>query len=467
MSDSEKKENLIAFPSLEKGSLKAIESHVFLEGNWPDKNWWEQFGSSALNDWIETSFLQNPSLIAVQRRLEEAKQAAQVYRAALMPTLYFDADDNYHYFGKTDFYRLLNPSLPRHGYQVDLSLAFNYEFDFWNKNRNLFKAALGAMKSQEAEVEQAKLILSTSLAQSYFALLKSFEKKALYEALYLVRLARFNLQTSLEKSSLVSKLPPLLNDEEVKAAKQLVLAAEDEIEVTCHLINILMGKGPYEELETEKVLKQAPKQIPLPGDLSIDLLSRRPDLMAQIWKADSLAAQVGAARADFFPNINLAAFAGLSGSLWNTLFQQSAKSFGYDPTISLPIYTAGSIRANIEAKKSAFDQAVFEYNNLLLQSAQEVADLLSNVRTVYRQKEQQTEIVQDAKARLELTCLRKESGLDSAFAVFDFEEELIQKQITDIEYIYHQYAFLVRLIKALGGGFNAEHIPIAKDKPHE
>lgn len=463
MSDSDKKENLASSPSLEKSHKEGIDSDVFASGAWPDKDWWTFFESPVLSQWIRDAFVKNPSLQSLESSIEQARQAAALSRSKLMPTLYFDARDNYAYFSRHELVHLYNPSLPISGYEADLSLAFNYEFDFWNKNRNMFRAALGELKAKIAEYYQAELILSTSLAQSYFALLTTLQKKELYQDLLAVRKKRLALQFKMQEGAIFDAFPPLLGDEGVKEAEQFAAQMEDEIKLETHQINILMGRGPDEDLYLENITQNPPKQIPLPKDLSANLLARRPDLMAQIWRAEAFASQVSAAKADFFPNINLAAFGGFKSVAWSNLFQNSSHTVGYSPAISLPIFTAGAIKANVRTKKAAFDQAIFEYNNLLLVSAQEVADALSQVQTVYKQKDLQTEVVLDAAKRLELTLLRVEGRLDSEFSVLDFKEALIDKKIKEADLTYLQYAFVIKLMKSLGGGYLSSDVPISKE----
>ena len=462
MSDSDKKENLATSPSLEKSQKESVDSNIFAAGSWPDKDWWIFFDSPRLSEWINEAFDKNPSLQSLEYSIEQARQVAVVSRSKLMPTLYFDARDNYSYFSQHELVHLYNPSLPISGYEVDLSLAFNYEFDFWNKNRNLFRAAIGELKAKTAEYYQAELIVSTSLAQAYFALLTTIQKKELYQDLVNVRKKRLELQIKMQEGAIFDAFPPLLGDEGVKETQQLVAEMEDEIRIETHQINILIGRGPDEDLCLENFSKNPPKQIPIPQDLSSNLLARRPDLMAQIWRAEALASEVSAAKADFFPNINLAAFGGFKSIAWNNLFQNSSHTVGYSPAISLPIFTAGAIKANVRTKKAAFDKAIFEYNNLLLVSAAEVADALSQVQTAYRQKELQTQVVFDATKRLELTLLRQMGRLDSEFSVLDYEEALIEKKIKEVDFTYLQYAFVVKLMKSLGGGYLSSEVPISK-----
>ena len=463
MSKSEKKEHLAAASSLTKSQQIALESGVFSKGDFPDQDWWNAFKSPVLTKWIEEALSNNPNLRSVESQIQQAREVSLVARAKLMPTLYFDSQDNYRYLSENGFTHLLNPSLPLNGSEIDLSLAFNYEFDFWNKNRNMFRAAVGDLKAKEAEYKQTELILSSSLAQSYFALLTTIKKKELYTALVSIRQQRFDLQIDLLNGALYSAFPPLLGEEEVNEAEQKVLAMQDEINIQSHLINILMGKGPDEDLFLEGLDLNPPHQFPIPENLSLGLLSRRPDLMAQIWKAESLASEVGAAKADYFPNINLAAFAGILSLSLSNLFDSHSKTVGYLPALSLPIFTAGSIKANIRAKKAAFDRAIFEYNELLLVSAQEVADLLSQVKTVYKQKDLQVQVVEYSKKRLDLTVLRQQGGLDSQFDFLNFEEKLVEKKLKEVEFTYLQFAFLIKLIKALGGGYLFSEIPISSE----
>ena len=338
-----------------------------------------------------------------------------------------------------------------------MTLSFTYEFDFWGKNRHLFNSALGEMKAQEAEAAQVDLITSTSVAQAYFALKTNLLRNDLYEELFEVRNAIFKLQKLLLSKALLSKLPPLLSEEQLLEAEKLVFNIKEEVQTDRHLLNILLGRGPDAPLEIDESLPPLSKTLKLPENLSIDLLARRPDLMAQIWRVESLAHEVGAAKADFYPDINLTAFLGLESIAYHLLLKSHSKNAGLQPAIHLPIFTAGAIRANIRAKKAQFDEAVFAYNDLLLQSAKEVADLLVFTQSVFAQKEDQEQIVQASFDRYELTKLRVEKGLDDMLQQYYKREELILKQLDNVSLLYSQYLATVRLIKALGGGYQSEY----------
>jgi NodT family efflux transporter outer membrane factor (OMF) lipoprotein len=451
------RENLISPPSLETCIDQSLNSGFFTVGHWPKERWWETFGSAELNHLITEAIEQNPTIHSVEERVEFARQSAKVARSRLFPLIFFDANESWEYLSHNGLYRALNPEIPLNANLVDLTLSFSYEFDFWGKNKHLFKAALGEEKAREAEAASVQLIIAASLAQAFFALKTNLMRKELYEELYQVRKEILNLQNLLQDKALLSKLPPLFSQENLLEAEKLVQNIREEVESNKHLINILVGRGPDAPLNLQAQLPQTLQVFSIPDNLSLNLLSRRPDLMAQIWRVEALAHEVGAAKADFYPNINLKTFIGLESVLYRLLLKPQSKTAGLQPAIHLPLFTAGAIRANIRAKKALFDEAVFTYNNLILRSASEVADLLVLAQSIFQQKLDQDQIIQAAQARYHLTAHRQLSGLDNALSSYFVKEELILKQLDNATLLYSQYLAAVKLFKALGGGYQSEY----------
>jgi NodT family efflux transporter outer membrane factor (OMF) lipoprotein len=453
----EQTENLLVPPSIETSVERSVDSGFFSIGDWPDKKWWEIFNSAELNSLITEAIMQNPTIKSIEKRVEFARQEAKVVRSQLFPLLFFDANQSWEYVSHNGILRALNSKVPLNESLVDLTLSFKYEFDFWGKNRHLFNAALGKSKAEEAEASDVELIATTAVATAYFALKTNLIRQRLYQQLYQVRNQIFNLQNLLQNKALLSMLEPLLSEETLLEAEKLVFSIDEEVETDRHLINILVGRGPDVPLDIAVEMLPTPEILSIPDNLSLDLLSRRPDLMAQIWRVEALAHEVGAAKADFYPNINLTAFIGLETVVYRLLFRSHSKEAGLQPALHLPIFTAGSIRANIRAKKALFDEAVFEYNNLILNSAAEVADLLVLAQSIFRQKSDQDLIIEAATARYDLTSLRYRSGLDSLLSQYFVQEELILKQLDNVLLLYSQYLAAIKLTKALGGGYQSEY----------
>lgn len=453
LSQKEICQDVIPIPSIEKSIDIASCESTFNKGNWPRKNWWKQYKSPELNRLVKEALEQNPTIQAIRQRVDWAKNESIISRSTLYPFVFFNASDIWQYLSKNGVYRALNPTIPLNSHDVDLSLGFNYEFDFWSKYRNMYEAALGRERAAIAEAAEVELIISTALAQAYFAFKANLLRQKLYQELYFIRKKYFCLQTEMLKNALYSKLVPLLSEEDVFEAKQWLLDINQKIVVSKHVVNVLAGKGPDASLAHGPPLPNLPKTMTIPKDISAGLISRRPDLQAQIWKLEALAKEVGVAKADFFPNINLKGLMGLEGFTWSDVFEWASRTIGLFPGLELPIYTAGRIGANVKGKRALFNEAVYEYNNLILQSFKQVADLLVIGNATYKEREKQLQIVQNASERYDLTKLKQRKGINSALVSYKVLEEKINKEIADVELLYQQYAVNISLIKALGGGY--------------
>ncbi len=453
MPKKEQTQNLLSPPSGTSLLEKNLKNSVFAVSDWPEEKWWEVFLSSELNELIEEALTNNPSIKAIEEKINFAKETSIIARSKLFPLIYFNAVDNWQYLSSNGLYKTLNPSIPRPGNLIDLSLSFTYEFDFWGKYRNIFQAAIGREKAEEAEAAEVKLIVTTALARVYFALKTNLLRESITERLLLVRKNLFNLTDLLQKKALFSKLPVWLSQENLDETKKELIFIKEEIEVNKHLINMLRGCGPDEFIFVSNTLANLPLKIELPENLFIDLLARRPDLMAAIWRVEAIAHEVGAAIADFFPNIDLTSFTGFESFHFSNLFKGSSFMSGILPALHLPIFTAGAIRANVRAKKALFEEAVYTYNNLILKSAEEVANTIVLVSSVFDREKIQQDIVTQASKRYELTKTLQFHGLNTAFETLQREEEFLQKRLEEIGLQYLQYASIIKLTKVLGGGY--------------
>lgn len=459
MSKQEQSAYLLPQISIEESLLSGMSRDVFHMGTWPKDDWWQEFQIDQLSAMIEAALEQNPSIQAAKERISMAASTSIISRSKLFPLITFNGSDQWELLSHHGLYRALNPSIGINNQQIDLSLSFNYEFDFWGKYRNLYQAALGKQKAQLAESKNVELIISTAIAQAYFALQALVTKKGLYQDLYELHRRDLNLAKSLNESSLSSLFYPLLLDQKLLAVIQQLDELDQEISVTKHLINILVGRSP--DFPIDASLELHPLSIPwvLPNTLQAELLSRRPDLIAQAWRISALAHEVGAAKAEFFPNVNLLAFVGLQSGSWEKLFELASKSLGLLPSIGLPIYTAGAIRAGVDKKTAEFQEQVFLYNALILRSFQEVSDLISLGKAIHSQYEEQSKIVTDALKRADLAFTNQANGLINLIELNAIADEWIVHKIQSINLAYDQYVIAIHLIKALGGGYLPQEAP--------
>ncbi len=432
---------------------EALSSGQFIEGGWPNANWREMYKDEHLNTLIQTAIQKNPNLMRTEARLKAAYQGALQKRARLFPEVDLDGDTNWQSFGQNSFFRSLGPAVPPVVNQIDLKLNFSYEFDFWGKNRSLFEAALGQAKAAEAERAQSILILTTSVAYTYFQ-----QQLALIELEILEKLEKNKeqLQTLVEARQLFAldnAIQQLDADRVVLDSQSMVIEAEQEIRLQTHKLKALTGVGQDAGWDSPSMVCSQELELALPKTLSLDLLSRRPDLMAQSWRVQAAAKEIGAAKADFYPNVNLLAFAGLESLKFSTFFERHSSMSAVTPAFHLPIFTAGRLKAQLMEKVAIFNEAVYGYNDLILQAAQEVADTVTIMIKLQELIETQAKTVETIRSKYNLTQQRFEHGIDTVLDLLLAENQLLKEQLTLIELHYSKKLSSIKLIQALGGGY--------------
>ena len=450
--------------SMDRTEERILSSSQFTLGQWPSREWWEIFNDAQLCDLIHTAIQNNPGLKKVQARLLYAEQEAKKVRASLFPHLGADYAENWQYFSKNGFVRDFYPvpsgiTLPSTVNQIDLSLNFFYEFDFWGRNRKMYKAAVGLAKSELAERIQAELTISTLVAFAYFELQTHRQQLDLYQ----------NSLTSWEKTStlineqniagVAGTISVLDASKEVLLARQQVSEAQNNCHIDEYVLKALLAKSPDETLEITSYPVIFNGQISLPEHLGADLLARRADLMAMIWRAEAASEEIGVAKTDFYPNINLRAFAGIESLQFPTLFSWSSRTGALQPAIHLPVFTAGKLKANLSSKIAKFNEAVESYNQGLFDATKEVATELSTLTSLYERLEMQSEVVDTRNKKQHLSHMRFTSGVDSYEKFLLAHQELLTEEIRKINLENYRLLSIVRLIKSLGGGYHCEETP--------
>lgn len=446
--------------SLDQSITSALSEEFFEEGGWPTEQWWEMFEDPQLNAILTLALKESPTLQSAWALVAKAEQEAKKEKAALFPKLGFDYEEQWQYFSKNGFVRSFYPlppgssmAIPPTDNQLDLSLNFNYEIDFFGRNRNLFKAALGRAKAEYAEAKQATLILTTLVVQTYIELqTKLLQQEVLTEQLK-ERRGLLELIASRHTQGLDPSLPVLEKEESLYTIEKALVQLDKEIVLDRHMLSVLAGASPDTNLAPEPMRALFKGRAALPADLSSDLLARRADLTAQIWRVEAAAKEIGAAKADFYPRVNLMAFAELESLAFNKLFHIGSRQGGLVPAIHLPIFTGGKLTANLKEKVAIFNAETYRYNELLLNAAKEVADsiaiLSKTVGTVDIQKKTLTSV----QKQYALQLSRCQKGIDNLLPVLEREDHLfIQRyQLLGLERDY--LLAILKMIKALGGGY--------------
>lgn len=443
---------------------RALGSSQFATGEWPSRQWWEIFEDPQLAGLIEKAIKESPSIKKVEATLVFAQQNAKKVRASLFPTLSGDYAETWQYFSKNgfvrDFYPIMNGvQVPAKINQIDLSLNFFYEFDFWGRNRKMYKAALGEAKAQLAERIQAELTLSTLVAFAYFELQSHRAELSLYQTIRDNWKTSYELILQKEVAGVSNRISVLDIAQEIYAAEEKISESQKNIEIDLYVLKTLTAQGPDGTLEVADVPLYFNKSLALPKHLGADLLARRADLMAMIWRAEAASKEIGVAKTDFYPNINLAAFAGLESLQFPSFFAWASKTGALQPAIHLPLFTGGKLSANLSSKIAKFNEAVQTYNEGLLEASKEVASEITTLYCLHDQVEMQSHLVGSRREKEALSLERFEQGIDDYFAFLLSRTERVSEEIHKVELQSLRLLSAVRLIKSLGGGYHAEEIP--------
>lgn len=442
----------------------ALAREFFAEGGWPTENWWEMFGDPQLNALIDDALRESPTLQKALAKVAEVEQEARKQRSLLFPEIDFDYEEQWQYFSKNGFVRSFFPvspnvAIPPKDNQLDLSLNFDYEIDFFGRIRNRYQSAIDQARAQRAEARQATLILTTLIAQTYIELQTKLAQREVLTERIEQRAMLFELTGSRNTFGIDAVSPVLAREQNVYTIEQQLTLLDKGIALDRHLLSVLIGAGPDENVAPQPLKAIFEQPFSLPINLSSDLLARRPDLTAQIWRVESAAREIGAAKADFYPRVNLMAFAELESLSFNKLLTISSKQGGLVPSVHLPIFTGGRLTANLKSKVALFNEETYRYNELLLTAAREVADQITTVTATFDALSEQIYILEAAEGQFDLQFQRYYHGVDNFLNVLEIQENLLSQRYFLFSYERDYLLASVALIKALGGGYSSAKLP--------
>ncbi|HEY4998347.1 MAG TPA: TolC family protein, partial [Usitatibacter sp.] len=200
------------------------------------------------------------------------------------------------------------------------------------------------------------------------------------------------------------------------------------------------------------------RAIAPPAAIPADLLGRRADVAAARWRVESAVSDVKVAKAQFYPNVNLAAFAGFSSIGLDQLVRAASAQYGAGPAIRLPIFDAGRLRANLRVKTADLDAAVESYNGALLEAVRDTADQIATFRSVERQRSEQSEARAASESAYDLATQRYRAGITNYLTVLTAETAVLNQRRQSTDLTARALDAQIELIRALGGAFAPREI---------
>ncbi|MGI4850296.1 MAG: efflux transporter outer membrane subunit [Janthinobacterium lividum] len=420
-------------------------------GQWPEASWPLAIGGPALMSLIDEAFASNPSLQVATARLAQARALALSAGAASRPTVSANFTGTYQRFTENG----LVPVPLAGTYQTDsrLSLDFSYDLDFWGRHGAELRAALSQGQAASAEQQAARLMISTSIARAWVQLARQQATLDLIARQVALR----EMVDRLTQLRIKSGLDPRSDNEQ--AVQQLASLRfeqalwQEQSALTRNQLAALLGQGPDRGLQIAAPSLPEAATLALPDNLPLALLAHRPDIVAARWRAQAAVGEIDSARAQFYPNVNLVAFAGLSSLGLDRLLDSGSRIVGAGPAISLPVLETGALRAQLQGRYAASDAAIASYNQTLNDALHDVADQVMSSRAALEQERQQQTATQSAGNTLRLARERERAGTTNMLPVLASEMALLTQQKSALDTTARRADLRIGLIRALGGGF--------------
>nr|WP_198983435.1 efflux transporter outer membrane subunit [Herbaspirillum sp. ASV7] len=430
---------------------------------WPGSDWVRQFGDAQLTALIDEALASSPNLQQARARIAAAGALAESRGAPLLPNVTADASFIRNQFSSTTIYP--EPYGGNWYNEKKAGLNVGYELDLWHKNQAALEQAISSEKAAEASEQEARLALTTSIVAAYSQLAAQYalhdilartvQQRSSLEGITAERV-RTGLDTQIERNQSRSSSAD---------ARAQLEQSEGQIVLLRQQLGALTGRGPDRGLQLAPPTLQNLATPGLPADLPLNLLGRRPDIVAARWQVEAASRGVDVAKARFYPDINLSAMIGFDTLINANPFTSASKSIAFGPAISLPIFEGGALRAGLKGEYANYDLAVATYNKALNDAYADVARQIASIHSTERQLPIRREALQAAQRAYDLARERYRIGLVSQLTMLSAETAVLAQRQSLVALEATRRDQQVALYKALGGGFDAQQAGLAMNSP--
>jgi NodT family efflux transporter outer membrane factor (OMF) lipoprotein len=415
-----------------------------------EQGWYESFGDEQLNRLITQALQNNPGLIEVSTRLREAQAQATEARAARFPAAKVSGGET-----RLKIPSGFPPALDA-GHSVwagDLGVSLGWDLDLWGKHADAFAQAIALSRAAGLDLDSARLLLTGSVVQAYIDLNRAYMRADIAERTEAQRSNILDISKRRVAAGLDTRVELRQAEAELLQARVALQQAQSAQALAAHELAALVGKGAADYASIIKPTLNLEAGLPLPAALPINLLSRRPDIIAARERIDAADAGKRAAKAAFYPTVNLSAFAGFASFSLSDLI--SAQSFGYGggPAVSLPLFDADRLRAQYRGTEAQLDGAVAAYDETVLRAVHQAADQLTLIDAIAAELEQQQQSLAASEDAYRLAEERYRAGLAGYLTVLNVETEVLNEREQRVDLSNSLALARVTLLLAVGGSF--------------
>ncbi|MEO9385947.1 efflux transporter outer membrane subunit [Chromobacterium phragmitis] len=415
-------------------------------------DWWRQLNDAELDKLVDAALQDSPSLKLAAARLRQARAAVGIVESKDGPQL--DAMANMAQI-HADPIKALSHNGKNYINAYTAALVGSWEFDFWGKNHAAVSAALGQQQAVAYEGQQTRLLLTQAVVAQYTQLQRSQAQAELLTQRLAIAQSRQKLTQARINAGLLPGDNQRGNEVSIERLQQQKSALDNDIARSRHALAALTGQGP-EQQNAPSPAKLAAAPEPALDRLDANLLGRRPDIAAQRARVESMSASVKEARAEFYPNVKLTAFAGQSSLELDQLWKRGSSLWGFMPAISLPLFHSGQLQSNLARQQAGYDMAVQQYNQTVFDALRDAADAVSGWQNSQRQLQQSDRALQSSRKANEAMAARLRAGLVNKLSLLDAQDALLSQQSANIDAKAAARLAWATLNTALGGGFDQQ-----------
>ena len=419
-----------------------------------DLKWWEVFKDERLQELERTALVQNYDLRDAAARVEAARANLGITRSNQFPNLDAGADITTTRFSRNGSLPLpatIAPSQNRTFGQATLSLL-SFELDIWGRLRRATEAARASLLGAEENRKAVMITLVSAVADAYFSLRELDDELEISQRTLATRRESLDLTRNRQAGGVATLLDLRQGEQLVYTAAETIPTLQQQIEQTENQISLLLGKNPGEVLRGRSLTEQEmPPEVP--AGLPSALLERRPDIRAAEQNLVAANAQIGVAKAAYFPQISLTGFLGGQGTQLSSLFSGPSAVWNFTPQVTQPIFTAGRLKSSVRLQEALRDSALIQYEKTIQTAFTEVSNALIAHQRVRESRVQQELLVAALQDRTRLAYLRYRGGVDLLLNALDADRDLFQAELTLSQIRFSELDSVVQLYKALGGGW--------------
>ena len=415
--------------------------------------WWGVFGDPQLDALLKQVEISNQNVLAAEAQFRHAQAVVAASRAAYFPTLDADASITRSrsptgVIGGTTAGRTIT--------NRSASLNAGWEADLWGKLRRAVESGEAGAQASAADLAAARLSAQAELASDYFQLRILDAQKQLLEDTAAAYQKSLDLTKNRYDAGVAAKVDLVQAQTQLKSTQAQAIDTGVQRAQLEHAIAILIGKAPAEFSIAPAPLAAAMPRVPI--GLPSELLERRPDVAAAERRVAAANAQIGVAKAAYFPSLTLSGSYGSRSADASQWFTLPSRFWSIGPALAQSIFDAGLRRAQTEQAIAAYDATVAEYRQAVLAGFQEVEDNLAALRILGEEADVQEEAVRAARESVLLTTNQYKAGIVSYVNVVTVQTAQLSNERTAVGILGRRLVAAVTLVKALGGGWSAAEI---------